>query len=65
MNEEVLAMICLKNILDSQYPLFWQKTLSETKNKNKNNESRLRADLEDEIKKMSKDEKNLKNHLKH
>ena len=52
----------LKHILDIQYLLFWQKHYLKQKNKNKNDDlvivikSGLR-DLENEIKKMSENEK--------
>ena len=65
MNRKVLTIICLKHILDFQYLLFWQKHYLKQKVKIKTViKSRLR-DLEDEIKKMFKDEKKMKNQIKY
>ena len=62
MNQRVLTMICLKNILILKYLALWQKKLFQTKYKKRNNElvELIRArwsNLQDEIKKMSEDEK--------
>ena len=54
-------MSCLKNILIFQHLLFWQKKSFKTKDKKKNNElvELIKvSNLQDEIKKMSEDEKN-------
>ena len=65
MNRKVLTIICLKHILDFQYLLSWQKHYLKQKIKIKTViKSRLR-DLEDEIKKMFKDEKKMKNQIKY
>ena len=63
MNQQVLTMICLKNILNLKHLLFWQKKLCETKDKKENTElvelAKVRwSNLKDEIEKMSEDEKN-------
>ena len=53
-------MSCLKNILIFQHLLFWQKKSFKTKDKKKNNElvELIKvSNLQDEIKKMSEDEK--------
>ena len=53
-------MSCLKDILIFQHLLFWQKKSFKTKDKKKNNElvELIKvSNLQDEIKKMSEDEK--------
>ena len=59
-NQKALTMSCLKNILIFQHLLFWQKKSFKTKDKKKNNElvELIKvSNLQDEIKKMSEDEK--------
>ena len=54
-------MICLRNILNFQHLLIWQKKLFETKDKKKNSEfvkeiKNRCSNLKDETEKMSKEE---------
>ena len=67
MNQKVLTMSCLKNILNLQYQLSWQKHYLKQKiKKNKKNDVLVNVinsalkDLKEEITNMSEGEKNPK-----